>query len=37
MKPVCVKCQRFYRVKRNGTPFAEKVKALGATITVNDC
>lgn len=23
MKPVCVKCQRFYRPKRNGTPFLE--------------
>lgn len=24
-KPICVKCQRFYRPKRNGTPFMEGV------------
>jgi hypothetical protein len=23
MKPVCPKCQRFFRPKRNGTPFIE--------------
>lgn len=23
MKPVCPKCQRFFRCKRNGTPFIE--------------
>lgn len=23
MKPVCVKCQRFYHIERNGTPFVE--------------
>jgi hypothetical protein len=24
-KPVCVACQRFYRPKRNGTPFIESM------------
>jgi len=25
MKPICVKCQRFYRIERNGTPFVENM------------
>lgn len=31
MKPVCVKCQRFYRPKRNGTPFIES-KPIGGKL-----
>ena len=30
MKPVCVPCQRFYRVKRNGHYFIEAMPVAGA-------
>lgn len=30
MKPICVKCQRFYRPKRNGVKFIEMMPKDGA-------
>ena len=29
MKPICVKCERFYRPKKNGTPFVEMMPKSG--------
>jgi hypothetical protein len=30
MKPICVKCERFYRPKANGTPFVEMMPTGGS-------
>lgn len=30
MRPICVKCQRFYRCKKNGFPFVEMANGVTA-------
>jgi hypothetical protein len=32
MKPICVKCQRFYRPKKNGTSFVEMKPRGGSAL-----
>jgi len=32
MKPICVKCERFYRPKKNGTPFVEMMPKGGPQV-----
>ena len=32
MKPICVKCRRFYRPKKNGTAFIEGMPIYGASV-----